>query len=194
MIDVWPRLGEILRAPDLKPVNGTEQDGEKIPEGAGGMVRPMASATARQAPPAIRKRLAGAKARLLQNGNRNSAGDHEGGVEDVDGRHHTGAPVGASPSLHGGEGGDNEQAASDGEAGEVNRGPQAKTRGQDDASACQRPGRRRAERRPAEIKRENPEQDRARNGRQEDDAPMREPRGEFLNPRRRRWRKWQGRR
>ena len=30
----------------------------------------------------------------------------------------------------------NEQAARDGEVGEVNRGPQAKTRGQDGADAC----------------------------------------------------------
>jgi len=110
----------------------------------------------------------------LQHGDREPAGDHEGGVEDVDGRHHAGAPVGARPGLHGGERRNNEQAARDGKACQVNRGPQAKTRGQDGADACRCRGGLRTERRPAEIECENPEKKRAGNGWQEDDPPVRE--------------------
>ena len=105
---VRSRLREVLRAPDLKPVDGPEQDGEKVAEGAG---RHGAADRERRGEAGAaddEEKARGAEAGLLQHGDREPAGDHEGGVEDVDGRHHAGAPVGARPGLHGGEGRNNE--------------------------------------------------------------------------------------
>ncbi len=79
-----------------------------------GMVRPMATATARVATPSSTKPHRHAESRpLLQGGKHHRADGHESGVEHVDARYDAGAAVGAGPGLHGGEGRHNEQAAGD---------------------------------------------------------------------------------
>ena len=65
-----------------------------------------------------RRRHAG---RLQDRDDDRAATAMNGGVEHVDGRDHAGAAVGAGPGLHRGEGRHDEQAAGDGEAGEIDR-------------------------------------------------------------------------
>ncbi len=59
------------------------------------------------------------RAELLQHGKDDRAGDHEGGIEHVDGGDDAGAVVGAGPGLHRRERRHDEQAARDREAGKV---------------------------------------------------------------------------
>ncbi len=119
-----------------------------------GIVRPMTMATPNVASP-MRTNSAGVETRnACSTAMTMVPADHEGGVEHVDAGDDAGAPVGAGPGLHRGEGRHDEQAAGDGETGEIDRHAQAAARREHVADA----GRRRSR----AARRRWPSRDRAR--------------------------------
>ena len=84
-----------------------------------GMVRPMTTATTRLATPMSTNSTGTLSPSVCSRPKKERADHHEGGVEHVDGGDDAGAMIGAGPGLHGGERRHDEQAAGDGQPGEI---------------------------------------------------------------------------
>ena len=168
-------LGDVIEAGHFEAEKRTEHDREKIvkPARRHGQADRHRDREIGEADQCEQNRRAVAE--LLQHGENDGAGDHEGGIEHIDRGDHAGAPIGAGPDLHGGEDRHDEQAAGNREAGEIDGDVEAVARGK------KRPerhwARRRHDRRsgPAEVEREQPKENRGDQRRQQHDAAGREP-------------------
>ena len=173
--DVGAGVVEIVEAPHFDPEQRAVDDRQRVAERARRHGAADGDGDQQACDAEQEKQLRRGHSGFLQDRHDDGAARHEGGVEHIDRGHHAGAAVGAGPGLHRREDRHDEQAAGDGEPGEVERKSEA-AGGAEDREVAFEPGdRRRAVRRPAEVDGEQAQQHRTDQGRQQNDAPGREP-------------------
>ncbi len=154
-----PALCEVLEALHLDAEQRAIDDRQRIAEARSpAWCGDMATATSRLATPSSRNSAGVDMPAICSSATISALAGHEGGVEHVDAGDHARAAVGAGPGLHRGEGRHDEQAAGDGEAGEIDRDANAAAGGEHGGDAGRLRRRRHAVGRPAEIEREKAEQ------------------------------------
>ena len=172
--DVGPGLVQVFEALHLDPEQRAIDDRERVAERARRHGAPDRDSH-QQAPGAEQEKQRGrGQARDLQERDQDRAAGHEGGVEHVHSGHYARPAIGTGPGLHGGEDRNDIEPAGNGEPGKVDGNAQSARRAENGRDPLtlrggQAPGG------PAEVNREQAEQDGAQQGRQQNDASGREP-------------------
>ncbi len=112
-------LGDVLQAGDFEPVEGAEDDREQIVQPARRHAAGDEHGDDQIGDADEDEEQRHAQAERLQHAEDDGAHHHEGGVEHIDRGDDAGAMIGTGPGLQRREGRDDEQAAGDGEAGEI---------------------------------------------------------------------------
>ena len=126
--DVGPGLVEIVEAPHFDPEQRTVDDRQRIAERARRHGAADGDGNEQARDPEQDEELRCRHSGFLQDRHDHRASRHERGIEHIDRGHHAGTAVGAGPGLHRREGRHDEQAAGNGEPGEVECEPQTSDR------------------------------------------------------------------
>ena len=172
---IGPGLGDVVEALDLEAVEGPEDDGQHVPEGAGRQREEDGRGGRKIGKADEADEYRGMEPRGLQQRHDHGTADHEDRGEDIHGPDGARPLRRAAPHLQGGKDRHDEQPGRNRQAEHVDRGVQASGMAQE----CRRPEKFGRERGPSghegQIDREEPHQGGRDRGRQQDHAPCRQP-------------------